>query len=69
MIGENLHVAADGLVQNARTTSGCRFGYGLRPGQYAPECHPGAPAPEPVQDVSDVVGSPLGDDLEGFLCQ
>ena len=26
-----------------------------------------ASAPEPVQDVSDVVGSPLGDDLQGLV--
>ena len=35
VIGQNLHVAGEGIVQNTRTTGGCRPGCGLRPGQCA----------------------------------
>ena len=68
VIGQDLHVAAEGLVLTRVPQVVADLGTGCDP----VSAHQGAvqaderlaSAPEPVQDVSDI-GRPLGDDLPG----
>lgn len=71
VIGQNLHVAAEGLVLTGVPQVVAGLGAGCDPvgaHQSAVQARKRlASAPEPVQDVSDVVGSPLSDDLQGLV--
>ena len=70
VIGQDLHVAAEGLVLTRVPQVVAGLGAGCDP----VSAHQGAvqaderlaSAPEPVQDVSDI-GRPLGDDLQGLM--
>ena len=71
VIGQDLHVAAEGLVLTGVPQVVAGLGADCDPvgaHQSAVQAHKKfASAPEPVQDVSDVVGSPLSDDLQGLV--